>query len=344
MRYQNKQDYALELYLNNDGTGKPFVGKLSIDGIVESIAVENGYVKCYLKGNTGWIEERLLTKLDVAEPPPDELPLPPIPPDPAKPRGDGVFISVKNSMEVYDGLSRPSVILPKGNINEVGYPDMFGIRPENPKFTSGSKIGRAKPTFTVMTVDLCHWLFRLNVEKWQGWKFENEAAYMAWWKPLPKTNQLIKWWASLMKGDRSHTNRFGSDTCFDPISQPDQKDKELMRFFQVVTGRFCAKVNSIRTTTYKINCVNANSEYRLYHPDTHPWLFDEPLITARVKILDQFGKWDGKTWRHESRPYGQFDPASPILPAMLPYDSYAVIDQSICRLLDPYEETPGKYN
>lgn len=339
MRYKNNQDKALEVHKDANLISPVFPLKLSIDAEVEGEEVlgVNGvlFVKAFVKGNLGYIERRLLTPLDVDElPDDDELPIPPIPPLPDKPRGEDNFIVVKNSMQVYNGLSRPSVILPKSNISEVGYPDMWAIKPEDPK---------GKPHFTLMTPAICHWLFRINVEKYMDMKFNGDADYMKWFDLQPKSHPLILDWKSLTKGDRSHTNRAGSDTNWDPISQKDQNGKELMRFFQVITGGWVAKRSSERALYYKVECIKASGNYRQFTPDTHPWLFDVPLITARVKVLNDKGKWDGKTWRHETRRYGQFG-GNPILPAMLPADDKCLIEKSICRILDPYEPTPDKFS
>lgn len=332
----NNKDYAVSVWVNPIKIGAPYPGKLSPGASATVLDIQNNFAKVFVKNNTGWIDLNEVDKINEVPPPEnEEPPIPPIPPLPTdKPRGEGKFIILKNSMQVYKGLSRPSVLDPRGQDDE-GLPDMWPITPE---------ISKDKQHFTLMTEDICHWMFRLNVEKFQGVKFESEAAYRDFWASLPKTHPLILDWKSLMKGDRSHTNRYGSDTCWDPISQADRKGKPFMRYFQVVTGRWVAKVNSERTTQWKVECIDASTNYRQYDPSVYWWLFDEPLITARVKVLNSNGKWDGRSWLHVSRPYEQFAPARPILPVLLSSDSRGMIYKSISRLLDSYEVTPGKYS
>ena len=127
----------------------------------------------------------------------------------------GVFAVIKTSQEVY-GVSRPTYNDAVKRF--VALPDMWAITPENQQLPNG----KPKPYYSVMTDDFCHWLFRLNVERYKRKKLESKQAYREWYAVAKNRNnpeyQYIRWWFSLMKGDRSHTNRYGSDTNYDPIS------------------------------------------------------------------------------------------------------------------------------
>ncbi len=245
------------------------------------------------------------------------------------PRGDGDFIVLKSSYDIYK-LSRPSYINSQEKTKAL--PDMWGISPEN---------GKSKPYFVTMTDDFCHWLFKLNVEKFLKKKFKTESEYMSFFNSLEKTDPLIRWWKSLMKGDRSHTNRFGSDTCYDPISGSG-KGKEPMRFFQVITGHAVLKVKKRYGSKIGFECINYSKGYRQWNPDEHWWLFDEPLLSGRILIgKDSRGNpiWDEKALY----PYPQFEPQRPILPIILPLDDIAFLNTELTKNLLPNDKTPNKY-
>lgn len=341
MKYKNNKDYALEVRPSPNPASVPFAGKLSPGAEIESNRIESEYVYAFVKNNWGWIEEDLLTKIVIEIPPVDDPDIPDLPPPSDKPRGEGDFIVLKNSMEVYkdkdgNGLSRPAVI--NSLTSEVGYPDMWGIKPEVTKLSNG----KAKPHFTEMTPAICHWMFRVNVEMYENMTFANDAQYMSFFNGLPKTHQYILWFDNLLRGNGSHTNRRGSDTCWNPISQKEQKGRQLMLWFQVVTGGHCAKVNSIRSDYYKTECIKGLGDFKLSHPRTRPEHWDIPLITYRQKVLSPLGTWDGKSWRHLTRRYGQFG-GNPYLPMMLPYDDKCLVEKVISIVLDPYQETPDKF-
>ena len=254
-----------------------------------------------------------------------------------QPVRDGVFVVIKTSQEVY-GVSRPTH---NGAVKRfLALPDMWAITPENQKLPNG----KPKPHYLVMTEDFCHWLFRLNVERHKRKKFESEQAYRDWHTIARNKNspehQYIRWWVSLMKGDRSHTNRYGSDTNYDPISG-ENEGRELMRYFQVVTGRGVLKLVKNRGDKFGVEVINmSKGDYRNYHPDTHWWLFDQPIMTGRKQIgTDNKGSpiWDENLIVQ----FPQFEPTRPIMPVILPYDSVGWVTSEYARLLGD-EPMPSK--
>lgn len=263
----------------------------------------------------------------------------------SKPRGDGKFFVVKTSYERY----KKSRMTHNGSGDNklMSVPDVWRINPESVILSNGKQ----KPDFVAMTEDIQFWIFRLNVEKFFGVGFKNEAEFRSWAGKLSKDNFFVKSYRSLFKGDRSHTNRAGSDTHWDFISK-EKNNGDLMKFSNLVTGRFIGKLVSTTPKNirgalcYPFECINIS---KMNYKDTDPkekwWLFDEPLLSGRSKILDSRGNWTGKYNENLPLPYPQFNPPSrPILPVMLPYDDVAWIDASIIRILDDYEPTPSKYS
>lgn len=323
-----------------DKTGEKISSGVTFDYVEKNMTWLKLSEGRWVNAGSSWQYIELLPE-PVPELPPDEPDIPPIPPTGDMPRGLGDFIILKNSMEVYYGLSRPAVI---NNLsNEIGYPDMWKITPESSKHPMLPPYwGRTKDHFTYMTPEICHWMFRVNVEMYEDITFASDAQYMSFFNGLPKTHQYLLWMNNLLRGNGSHTNTRGSDTCWNPLSQKDRNGKELMLWFQVVTGGKMAKVNSIRTNHYKIDCIKGTGNFKASHPRTNPEHWDIPLITFRQKILSPLGTWDGKSWRHITRHYGQFG-GTPYLPMMLPFDDKCMIEKSLCIMLDPYQETPDKF-
>jgi hypothetical protein len=168
-----------------------------------------------------------------------------------------------------------------------------------------------KQDFVRLTEDVQHWLFRINVERVLGYRFNAEADYRAFWKVqlgLYKKDRkngsaYLTWWRQVLKGDRSHTNRAGTDTHRDYIAE-ENLDADTPKLFHIVTGRFVGKLASTETRNVggvmckPFECINMSGDYRQFHPDTHPHLFDQPIVTGRDLVYDK-GGWTitGYWWR-----------------------------------------------
>lgn len=238
------------------------------------------------------------------------------------------YVRVKNSLEMY-GMDRRS--WHEGEGGDAGFdsdvtfiPDVFRHNPEQ----SGGK-----PDFVSMTEDIQHWIFRLNVERCIGRKFKTEEEYRAFWrgdlerfkKRNPKSpGTFITWWNQLFKGDRSHTNFAGVDTCRNFIGD-ENHGASLPKFSNIVTGDYVGeltdptKVKRVYGANCRpLKCINISSgDYRLYSPDTHPELFDQPTVSGRDLA---YGKSGWTTTAYWMRTFHHFN-VRVVLPVMLPQDS-----------------------
>lgn len=233
---------------------------------------------------------------------------------------DSVYARVMNSIEVY-GMDRQTwneegSLVPRFD----SVPDVWRINPDK---------GGGKPDFVYMTEDIQHWIFRINTERFMGYRFKSEVEYRDWWRKLSKsgTNKsvFIQWWQQLFKGDRSHTNRAGVDTCWDFIGENNQ-GAQLPKFSNLVTGDYVGKVvqstprNVLGVPYIAFECINVSKkDYRNYHPFTHPHLFDQPIVTGRTLVKDKGGWTITGYWK---RIFHHFD-KKVVLPVMLPMDSEA---------------------
>jgi hypothetical protein len=238
------------------------------------------------------------------------------------------YVRVKNSLELY-GMDRRS--WHEGDGGDAGFdsnvdsiPDVFR---HNPSETGG------KPDFVFMTEDIQHWIFRLNVERVLGYRFESETAYRAFWKtelirfqqkdPLrPAT--FITWFNQLFKGDRSHTNFAGVNEYANYIADLNM-GTSLPKFSNIVTGDFVTELNDPTATKYiqgvvcrPLKCINiSKNNYRSYHPLTHPALFDQPTVSGRDLEYTKEGWVKTAFWM---RTFHHFN-VRVIVPFMLPQDS-----------------------
>lgn len=226
-------------------------------------------------------------------------------------------VTIMDSLLLY-GISRPTF-----NERAFNKPIMEDVRTLPDVWRINPAASAGKPDFVSMTEDIQHWIFRINVEVLQGYLFQSENEYRAFWKSLPPTHQLIKWFTSIFKGDRSHTNKAGSDTHRNYISGGNPS-AEPMKFFQIVTGLWVGELESDRIQNVQgekclpLRVINISErDYRNYHPFTHPHLFDQPLLTGRDIIKDKGGL---KIIREFRESYSQFNRHA-VLPVMLPYDS-----------------------
>lgn len=200
-------------------------------------------------------------------------------------------------------------------------PDVFRYRP----LSIGSK-----QDFVVMTERFQHWVFRINVERYFGQRFADDAAYRAWWKEELERYEngeqrtLIQDFSAMFRSGGSHTNKAGTDISRNYIAQRNL-GLDFPKYFHIVTGGFVGKLAD--DTTRKINgvvhrplqCIHAGGDIERYHPFTHPHLFDQPCVTGRVLV---YGKGGYEIKGYFRRKYQWFG-GSVVFPFCLPYDNEA---------------------
>ncbi len=235
------------------------------------------------------------------------------------------------------------------NENEAGKPISFDDKGVPDVWRIGVD-GKRQYDHVPLTEDLQHWIFRINVEIYRGAMFANENEYRAYWKTLLKSHQYVGWFTSVLRGNGSHTNRagFGNKPTGNIPARNyisgENMENGLPKFFHIVTGRWVAKKSRDVTKIVSgakclpVEVINiSKSDYRNFHPFTHPHLFDRPLITGRNMVKDPKG--GVKILSYFRAPYSQFGNLV-TLPVMLPFDSEGWIP--VDRIVEPSDAESGK--
>lgn len=177
------------------------------------------------------------------------------------PKRDGVFLLVKND---YD-----QVWPDHGNITRVS-------RNTRNNVAYGAPSGKAVPAtarfvddrFVQFTCNLQEWIHDLCKEKVTGWTDE----------------ELGKTFTSCFRGNVWMSNKAGTDTHRDCINNKNLKEG-WPQLQPMATGgsllKFVAQGRVKNEDVYYIEAVNPLAEYLTYRPETHPWLFFYPSLSAR---------------------------------------------------------------
>ena len=236
------------------------------------------------------------------------------------------------------GVSRPTwnevdPDKPKSPSRTPGLPDVYRLIP----------VENRDGLFTPMTHDFQFWVYRMNIDRilserltdaefddfyrlelagYEDRLFDralsgDELAALLYKDKYSTTGKTIADFRSLFATDRSHNNYTGLDTCTNYVAQ-ENFDGGLAKFSNVVTGRWVGQLRSWNSIQMQV--INASKGFEQYHWMTHPWLFDEPLITAREFVGDTIViARDGIR-----RQYGHFNNRV-VLPVILPFDDWAVV-------------------
>lgn len=255
-----------------------------------------------------------------------------------KPAG---YVRLKDSIELYgkDRLTYNEAGKAP-NFEEKGVPDVWRIGVD----------GKRPLDHVALTEDLQHWIFRINLEMYQGARFASEQAYRDYWRSMPKSNQLVGWFTSVLRGNGSHTNRAGfgekpkGNIPARNYISGENPENGVPKFFHIVTGRWVArKSRDVTKNIAGVKCLPleviniSKGDYRNYHPFTHPYLFDRPLITGRNMVKDPKG--GVKILSYFRAPYSQFGNRV-TLPVMLPFDNEGWIPVS--QIVEPSDIEPGR--
>lgn len=182
--------------------------------------------------------------------------------------------------------------------------------------------------FVSLTEDIQHWMFRIFVEVYQGYKFRNETEYRDWHR-ANKKGILANWFTSILRSNGSHTNKSGFGTMFENVPSSanyirgEDLQNDLPKLWHLVTGRFVGELydDSIQSVygaiCRPIKCINiSRGNYRDYHPFDTPEYFDQPMITGRYMVQDKGGV---RITGYFRSPYGQFA-GKAVLPVASPYN------------------------
>lgn len=212
---------------------------------------------------------------------------------------------VKSSFEFY-GMSRPTYNeWPHNLIRHVGgLPDVWRI-------SEKSQVGQ--PENIPLTEDRQHWLLKINLEAYTNTAYTKEE-YFNWFEKNPELAlYLSRQLTTALTSYRSHTNKFGMDNMWNYLLK-ENIGNDVPKFAKLITGWACLKLlmeeGKPKTryvygkTSYAFECINASQDVWRYSPLSHPWLFDQPLVTGRTF------RWEG-AWAIDRDnvhiPYGQFD-------------------------------------
>lgn len=177
------------------------------------------------------------------------------------PKRDGLFLLVKND---YD-----QVWPDHGNITRVSRNTRNGVAYGAPSGTAVPATARfVDDRFVEFTCPLQHWIHNLCKEKVRGWTDE----------------ELGKTFLSCFRDNVWMSNKAGTwsrEDCINktnigtgwPQLQPMATGGSLLKF--VAQGR--VKNEDV----YYIEAINPLAEYLIYRPETHPWLFFYPSLSAR---------------------------------------------------------------
>lgn len=216
-------------------------------------------------------------------------------------------------------------------------PDVWRYRP----FSTGGK-----PDFILMSSDVQHWIFRINVERYIGRRMSDLEYDNFWRREVDKHRQdgsaLITEFTRMWRKDGSHSNYAGFNADSPRANYIAQTDltHEPPKWQHIVTGGFVGKLADDRVVTlggvqhYGLRCINIGEDYTQYHPFTHPYLFDQPAVTGR-DVISVKGGWEiVNYWR---RVYPWFG-GQVVIPFALPYDSVAYIP--VGQLIIPSDQEP----
>lgn len=162
------------------------------------------------------------------------------------------------------------------------------------------------------------------------------------------TDYYYKAFDSLTADDRFTTNKFGSRTCYNPVTGTN-KGAELMRFITLLTGNAVIKLKEGFDPTanlYPFYCINANTPLTNISYSKTPWLFYFPMNSVRTPLLDANGKWLHGRVEYQENGYGRFPQFSgkAITPLFMPYTNTGWIERSNVRLLKQDEAFPLVFN
>lgn len=234
------------------------------------------------------------------------------------------FVRVRDSIEQY-GVDRCTY-----NERQNGKPPRFEDKgsPDVWNYETGKK-----QRFITLTEDIQHWMFRIMVEVYQGFRFNSESEYRDWHK-ANKNGLLANWFTSILRSNGSHTNKSGFGEMFEGIPSSanyirgEDLQNEPPKLWHLVTGRWVGELAGDETRMLygsvcrPVKVINiSKGDYRNYHPFDTPQYFDQPLITGRDMVKDKSGVRILGHWR---KPYGQFANKA-IFPVCAPFDDVAWI-------------------
>ena len=150
---------------------------------------------------------------------------------------------------------------------------------------------------------------------------------------------------SLFRNDAYATNKFGTTTCADYINGTNL-NKGLPRLIPMVCGGATLKPLGEKTifgiSCWEIQTINCLGDYRFYNPLEHPWLFYQPINSARRKIMDANNNWTGKWMEFFSNPFSQFGEKS-IVPLMTYGTNIGYIPKYRCQIIKARQPIPNKF-
>lgn len=245
-----------------------------------------------------------------------------------------LYFEVKSTWDMHR-KSRPTYNEYKAgkpiNIKALGLPDVYRLYIRNLKFSDGKN----KPDFVKLDYDHAFYLVKINAEMQENRIFPSRVEFFSWWNSLSNSTRdyYAKQLTSACTDYRSHTNKFGLNNMYNPITG-ERAGYDNAKFAMLVTGRFIGKpilengnvkqryISGVGSCV-AFECINASQDYWRYSPLREWWLFDRPLSTAReIGKYPSGGLYLIRDDKHEF--YAQFGEKL-VFPFWLPYDSEAYI-------------------
>lgn len=236
-----------------------------------------------------------------------------------------VYGRVKSTWDLR-GYSRPS-----WNDKEAGRNWIFKVK-SLPDMWRISEQTKGYPEFVRLDYERQHYLMKINAEMQLNQVFTRDE-YFTWWNDLDSEikTQYINWLTSSLADDRSHTNKYGMNNMRNYLTG-ERMDMDYPKFGKLITGRACVRfvmdgdLPRLRNVPgvglcIGFECISALDYWHL-SPLIEWWLFDEPMITARIMIRDKSGVKLVRDDLH--KPFGQFDNQL-VFPMWLPTETTAYI-------------------
>ncbi len=196
--------------------------------------------------------------------------------------------------------------------------DLYGISRPTQNGNGFSKVGApdtvrlptvvGKPDTITLTQPMQEWMHRLCWERTPSMK---EVDAKMSWRGLTSGGT---------PGDGSTARAFsdyaGSETHADYINGANL-DQGAIKLKHIICGGSFVKIldddnrKTIKSTDcFVVEAIDPLSDFKKYHPSTHPWLFFYPTISRRMPLKDARGRYSGKFIESLSIPFPQYNDKS----------------------------------